>query len=93
MNKKKNRYLKKPSPKRRKLTCKNKFWEKLKGTYQEDATMLDHKQLAQDVERLIAAVQQDMIWDDKDIKTWDMIQEGIVDWSGEISKKYRGKKK
>ena len=55
--------------------------------------MLDHKQLAQDVERLIAAEQKDMIWDDKDIKTWDMIQEGIVDWSGEISKKYRGKKK
>ena len=55
--------------------------------------MLDHKQLAQDVERLIAAVQQDMIWDDKDIKTWDMIQEGIIDWSGELNKKYRKKKK
>ena len=51
--------------------------------------MLNHKDLQKDVERLIAAVQQEIMWDDKDVKTWDMIQEGIVDWTGDVAKKYR----
>ena len=85
--------LKKPRPKRRKLARKNKFWAKLKGTYKEpNKYEFDHEALQQDVERLIAAIQQDLMWDDKDIKTWDMIQQNIIDWSGEINKGFKKKK-
>tara|TARA_B100000579_G_C22272929_1_gene594684 strand:+ start:263 stop:427 length:165 start_codon:yes stop_codon:yes gene_type:complete len=52
--------------------------------------------LQADVERLIAAVQQDLMWDDTDIETWDAIQSGYIDWSGQIlkpKKKTRKKKK
>jgi|TARA_B100000073_G_scaffold92648_1_gene73372 hypothetical protein len=45
------------------------------------------------VERLIAAIQQDLMWDDKDIKTWDLIQQNIIDWSGEINKGFKKKKR
>ena len=86
--------LKKPKPKRRKLARKNKFWQKLKGTYKEENKYdFDHNALAKDVERLIAAIQQELIWDDTDIKTWDAIQENIIDWSGQINKKYLRKSK
>tara|TARA_B100001113_G_scaffold333842_1_gene312034 strand:- start:438 stop:548 length:111 start_codon:yes stop_codon:yes gene_type:complete len=36
------------------------------------------------------------MWDDTDIKTWDAIQSGYIDWSGQIKipkKKTRNKKK
>lgn len=76
---------------KKKVSRKNKFWLKLKGTYIDDPVRLDHNKLKDDVERLIAAVQQEIIWDDTDVKTWDMIQEGIVDWTGEVDKRYRRK--
>lgn len=94
--------IKKPQPKRRKNSRKNKFWQKLKGTYQTpmglniDHLDINHIKLQANVERLIAAVQQDLMWDDTDIKTWDAIQSGYVDWSGQIKmpkKKIRKKKK
>ena len=94
--------IKKPQPKRRKNSRKNKFWQKLKGTYQTplglniDHLDINHIKLQANVERLIAAVQQDLMWDDTDIKTWDAIQSGHIDWSGQIKipkKKTRNKKK
>ncbi len=97
--------IKKPQPKRRKNKRKIKFWEKLKGTYADpdkgpypkiENLDINHVKLQADVERLIAAVQQDLMWDDTDIETWDAIQSGYIDWSGQIlkpKKKTRKKKK
>tara|TARA_B100001113_G_scaffold315903_1_gene282393 strand:+ start:227 stop:400 length:174 start_codon:yes stop_codon:yes gene_type:complete len=50
---------------------------------------LEHKKLREDVERLIAAVQQELEWDETDIKTYDMIQAGMIDWSGEVNSKFK----
>ena len=36
-----------------------------------------------DVERLVAAVQQECYWDDRDVEVWDEINAGKIDWSGE----------
>ena len=91
--------IKKPQPKRRKNSRKNKFWQKLKGTYQTplgldiDNLVINHIKLQANVERLIAAVQQDLMWDDTDIETFDAIQSGYVDWSGQIHKPKAKKKK
>tara|TARA_A100001011_G_scaffold349366_1_gene387908 strand:+ start:7114 stop:7419 length:306 start_codon:yes stop_codon:yes gene_type:complete len=91
--------LKKPKPKRRKNSRKDKFWQKLKGTYQTplglniDNLDVNHIKLQANVERLIAAVQQDLMWDDTDIETFDAIQSGYIDWSGEINKGFKKKKK
>jgi len=100
--------IKKPQPKRRKNKRKIKFWEKLKGTYADpdkgpyprevkiENLDINHVKLQANVERLIAAVQQDLMWDDKDIETFDAIQSGYIDWSGQIlkpKKKTRKKKK
>lgn len=91
--------IKKPKPKRRKNSRKNKFWQKLKGTYQTplglniDNLDINHIKLQANVERLIAAVQQDLMWDDTDIETWDAIQSGYIDWSGQISNPIKKKKK
>jgi len=35
-----------------------------------------------DVNRLIAAIQQELKWDEKDIRTFDAINKGIITWSG-----------
>ena len=40
-----------------------------------------------DVERLIAAIQQDLYWDEKDVKTWDAIMNGEISWTGKLKKK------
>lgn len=39
-----------------------------------------------DVDRLIAAIQQDLYWDKKDIITWDAIMKGEISWSGKLKK-------
>ena len=44
---------------------------------------LTKKQIKEIVERLIAAVQQECYWDDRDIEVWDEINSGKIDWSGE----------
>ena len=91
--------IKKPQPKRRKNSRKNKFWQKLKGTYQTplgldiDNLDINHIKLQANVERLIAAVQQDLMWDDTDMETWHKIQSGYVDWSGQVHKPKAKKKK
>ena len=57
-------------------SSKTKFWQKLKGTY---AKPINQK----DVERLIAGIQQEIILDQRDIKTLDEIEKGKIDWTGE----------
>jgi hypothetical protein len=39
-----------------------------------------------DVERLIAAILQDIKWDDRDIMTFDAINKGEISWSGDLKK-------
>ena len=39
-----------------------------------------------DVERLIAAIQQEVKWDYKDIRTFDAINKGEISWSGNLKK-------
>ena len=39
-----------------------------------------------DVNRLIAAIQQEIRWDEKDIRTFDAINKGKISWSGKIKK-------
>jgi len=62
-----------------------KVWRLLKGTYKKPIGR-------EDVERLIGAVQQEYYWDRRDIETWDAIQEGKIDWSGDVRSKRRTRK-
>ena len=39
-----------------------------------------------DVERLIAAIQQEIKWDEKDIITWNAIMKGEISWTGRSKK-------
>ena len=39
-----------------------------------------------DVDRLIAAIQQNLRWDEKDIRTFHAINKGKISWSGKIKK-------
>ena len=45
--------------------------------------------IQEDVERLIAAIQQELEWDKKDIATFIKIQQGTIDWSGDVRSKRR----
>ncbi len=64
-----------------------KAWKILNGTYKTK-----NKILKENVERLIVAVQQECYWDQKDIETWDQIQQGNIDWSGNVRSKRRTRK-
>ena len=55
---------------------KTKFWKKLKGTYTKP---IDQK----DVDRLIAGIQQEIMLNQRDVKTLEAIEKGKIDWSGE----------
>ena len=44
------------------------------------------------VERLICAIQQEIQWDKQDIQTWSEIQQGKIDWSGDVRSKRRTRK-
>ena len=55
---------------------KNRFWSKLKGTYKKPIGK-------EEVERLIAGIQQEIIPDELDIRTLNEIEKGLIDWSGE----------
>ena len=39
-----------------------------------------------DVERLIAVIQQEIKWDEKDIITWNAIMKGEISWTGRLKK-------
>ena len=58
---------------------KKKVWKILDGTYKPRKQPIDKK----DVERLIAGVQQEHYWNKRDVETWDAINSGKIDWSGE----------
>ena len=60
-----------------------KLWKVLSGTYKRQT----REQKA--VERLICAIQQELEWDKKDITTFTKIQNGIIDWSGDVRSKRR----
>jgi hypothetical protein len=65
---------------------RTKVWKILNGTYKKQTP------IQADVERLIAAIQQELEWDKKDIATWHKIQLGITDWSGDVRSKRRTRK-
>ena len=49
--------------------------------------MLGKKNITKkDVERLIAAIQQEIKWDEKDIRTFNAINRGEISWSGRLKK-------
>ena len=60
-----------------------KLWKVLSGTYRKQTP----EQKA--VERLIAAIQQELERDDRDLATFTKIQQGIIDWSGDVRSKRR----
>ena len=62
-----------------------KVWKILDGTYKKPIGK-------EDVERLIAAVQQECYWDDRDVETWDEINSGKIDWSGDVRSKRKPRK-
>ena len=63
-----------------------KAWKILTGRYKK--TTRAEKQ----VTRLIQAIQQELEWDDKDIQTFLKIQQGQLDWSGNVRSKRRTRK-
>ena len=69
-----------------KIGKRTKVWKILNGTYQKQT------QNQKDVDRLIAAIQQELEWDKKDIATHLKIQKGIIDWSGDVRSKRRTRK-
>ena len=64
---------------------KKKVWKILDGTYKKPIGK-------EDVERLIATVQQECYWDDRDVETWDEINSGKIDWSGDVRSKRKPRK-
>lgn len=50
------------------------------------STSASKKITKKDVERLIAAIQQELKWNEKDIRTFDAIMKGKITWSGKASK-------
>ena len=51
---------------------RTKLWKVLNGTYKKTT------KIQREVERLIKAIQQDIVWDDKDIATFQKIQTGKI---------------
>ena len=62
---------------------RTKVWKLLSGTYKKKTKE------QKEVERLIAAIQQDLEWDKKDLRTFMKIKNGIIDWSGDARSKRR----
>ena len=63
-----------------------KLWKALTEKYQKKT------KTQKDVDRLIAAIQQELEWDKKDIATYTKIEQGIIDWSGDVRSKRRTRK-
>ena len=66
---------------------RTKVWKLLTGTYKKK-----NKKLKEAVDRLIAAIQQDLPWDTKDLETFLKIEQGKIDWSGNVRSKRRTRK-
>jgi hypothetical protein len=67
---------------------KKKVWKILNGTYKPRKQPIGKD----DVELLVAAVQQEHYWDNRDVETWDAINSGKIDWSGDVRSKRRTRK-
>ena len=61
-------------------TSKKKVWKILNDTYVPKKKPIT----VYDVERLIAAMQQEIYWDQRDIDTYDEIMAGKIDWTGNV---------
>ena len=59
---------------------KKKVWKILDGTYKKPIGK-------KDVEWLIAGIQQECEWTERDIQTFDAIQKKVINWSGDVPKK------
>ena len=57
-----------------------KVWKLLDGTYKQPIGK-------EDVEWLIAGIQQECEWTERDIQTFDAIQKKEINWSGDVPKK------
>jgi hypothetical protein len=77
---------KEKSTKKLKKGKRTKVWKILNGTYNKQTST------QKDVERLICAIQQELEWDKKDIATYIKIQQGNIDWSGDVRSKRRTRK-
>ena len=62
-----------------------KAWKILKGTYKEPIGK-------KDVEYLIAGIQQECFWTERDVETFDAINSGKIDWSGNVRSKRKPRK-
>ena len=62
-----------------------KVWKVLNGTYKKPICK-------EDVDWLIAGIQQECFWTERDIETFDAIQAGSIDWSGDVRSKRRTRK-
>ena len=62
-----------------------KAWKILNGTYKKPIGK-------EDVEWLIAGIQQECYWTDRDTETFDAINSGKIDWSGNVRSKRRTRK-
>ena len=67
---------------------KVKVWKILNGTYKARKKPIGKE----DVELLVAAIQQECYWDDRDSETFDAINSGKIDWSGNVRSKRRTRK-
>ena len=67
---------------------KVKVWKILDGSYKPRKKPIGKE----DVEWLIAGIQQECFWTDRDVETWDAIQEGKIDWSGDVRKHRKPRK-
>ena len=64
---------------------RTKLWKILSGTYRQ-------KKASTEVDRLVAAIQQELEWDKTDITTWMKIEKGMLDWSGNVRSKRKPRK-
>ena len=62
-----------------------KVWKVLNGTYKRPIGK-------EDVEWLIAGIQQECYWTDRDVETFDAINSGKIDWSGDVRSKRKPRK-
>ena len=71
--------------KKKTVKRKGKVWKILDGTYKQNVKRAD-------VDRLIAAIQQELEWDKKDVATYMKIANGLIDWSGDVRSKRKPRK-
>ena len=67
---------------------KVKVWKILDGSYKPRKKPIGKE----DVEWLIAGIQQECFWTDRDVETWDAINSGKIDWSGNVRKHRKPRK-